>query len=278
MIFKINPFFCFLITITVFVYTSSAQEPDEKLSYKPPKLILEFSGSFNVPTGSSKGNIGEFFKFENYGTTYGLGFHMNVKYAANKKGNLYPYINFGLSQLQNDDNEKSYIDSNIISGGYPLPGGGLYESTPGSSLLIIRTVYAGAGLQYAFKTKSNFIPFAGAELNYTYIWGYYVQNPWIITGNAPRGQTTFNINGTSRFGIGFNIGTDYKITKYLGFVFGIKYKIENLLGKHGEKTSEINSINLLDKSSENLNSYLKKSRNIEYLEFYLGFVVFSGTI
>jgi len=268
-----------LITILlfVFVHISSAQEPDIPQNFKSPKFILEFSGSFNIPTGSTKGNIEDFFKFENYGTIYGLGFHLNIKYAANKKGTLYPYINVGLSPLQNDDNKKSYIDSNIISGGYPLPGSDIYKSTNGSSLLIIRSAFAGAGLQYIFNSKSSFIPFAGVELNYSYIWGYYVQNPNLPAGNNPKGQTTFNINGASRFGFGLNFGTDYRISKHLGFVFGVKYKIENLFGKQSEKSAEKNTMNLLDKASGNLNTNLNKSRSIEYLEFYLGFALFAGT-
>lgn len=273
---KISTIF-FTILFFVFAGYSYGQEPNNEQNFKPPKLIFEFSGSFNIPSGSTKGNIEDFFKFENYGTTYGLGFHLNVKYAANKKGTLYPYMNVGLSQLQNDDNEKSYIDSNIISGGYPLPGSALYKSTSGSSLLIIRSVYAGAGLQYVFNSKNRLIPFAGAELNYSYIWGYYVQTPRLPAGNNPKGQTTFNINGASRFGFGLNIGTDYRISKHLGFVFGIKYKLENLFGKQSEKSIEKNTINLLDNASENLNTNLNKSRNIEYLEFYVGFAVFTGS-
>ncbi len=277
MIFRNYSFILLQIFIFVFIHHSSAQEPDKPQNFKSPEFILEFSGSFNIPTGSTKGNIEDFFKFENYGTIYGLGFHLNIKYAANKKGTLYPYINVGLSQLQNDDNKKSYIDSNIISGGYPLPGSDIYKPTNGSSLLIIRSAFAGAGLQYIFNSKSSFIPFAGVELNYSYIWGYYVQNPNLPAGNNPKGQTTFNINGASRFGFGFNIGTDYRISNHLGFVFGLKYKLENLFGKQSEKSTEKNTMNLLDKASGNLNTNLNKSRNIEYLEFYLGFAVFAGT-
>ena len=152
----------------------------------------------------------------------------------------------------------------------------MYKSTPGSSLLIIRSFYTGAGLQYVFNSKNRLIPFAGAELNYSYIWGYYVQTPRLAAGNNPAGQTTFNISGASRFGFGLNIGADCRISKHLGFVFGIKYKFENLFGKQSEKSTGKNTINLLDKSSENLNTNLNKSRNIEYLEFYVGFAVFTG--
>lgn len=277
MILKNSSYILFTILVINLVHSAYAQEPDIRNNYKSPKFIIELSGSYNIPTGSANGDIEDFFKFENYGTTYGLGFHLNIKYGANSKKNLYPYISIGVSQLQNDDNNKSYIDSNIISGGYPLPGPGIYNSTPGTSLLIIRTFYTGAGLQYSFNSKSKFMPFAGAELNYSYIWGYYTQNPHLIAGNNSSEQTTFNINGASRFGFGLNIGADYRISHRLGFVFGIKYKLENLFGKQSEKSAEKNTMNLLDKASNNLNTNLNKSRNIEYLEFYIGFAVFAGT-
>ena len=93
-----------------------------------------------------------------------------------------------------------------------------------------------------------------------------------------RAQTTFNINSTSRVGIGISAGADYRISQNLGFVLGIKYKFDNLFGKQSEKTTEKNTLNLLDKASENLNSNLNKSRNIEYFEIYLGFVVFAGAL
>ncbi len=254
-----------------------SQEPDTRQVFKSPKLILEFSGSFNLPTGSANGSIGDFFRFENYGTTYGLGFHLNIKYKANRKGTLYPYINIGMTQLQNDDNEKSYIDSNVIGGYYPLPGSEVYTPTPGSSLLIIRSIYAGAGMVYSFNSASRFNPFAGAELSYSRIWGYYVQTPRIIAGSNPAGQTTFNINTASRFGFAVNLGSNYRITRSLGFVFGVKYRLENMLGKKSEISNEKYTINLLDMADENLNGNLNRSRNIEYLEFYLGFAVFMGT-
>ena len=270
----------FILTAGIFLITknSEAQEPENGIKFKAPRFILELSGSYNEPAGSSKGNVEDFFKFTNYGATYGLGFHLNIKYGANKKGSLYPYINLGFTQLQNDDNEKAYIDSNVISGGYPLPGNEQYKTTPGQSLVILRTFYAGAGLQYVFTPKSKFITFAGAEVNYCSIWGYYVQTPYLVVGSSPRLQTTFKINSAARVGIGISAGADYRISKSLGFVLGAKYKIDNLFGKKSERSTEKNALNLLDKASENLNSNLNKSRNIEYFEFYLGFVIFAGTL
>lgn len=69
-------------------------------------------------------------------------------------------------------------------------------------------------------------------------------------------------------------------------MFGTKYKLANLFGKQSQRTQPVNSnnaadlntMNLLDKADIGLNSNLNKSRNIAYLQFYLGFAVFIGKI
>lgn len=267
----------FTLLMSFLIYNTYSQIPDTKKPYKSPKFIFELCGSFDDPTGSSNGDVKDFFSFKNFGLTYGLGFHFNMKYAADKKASLYPFISLGFTQLQNNDDEKSFIDSNKISGGYPLPGSIQYNSTPGSSVLFLRNLYVGAGLQYYFSTRYHILPFAGLELTYNYIWGSYVQNPRIVVGNYPAGQKTFDINGTSRFGFGVILGSEIRVDKYLGFVLGINYKFTNLLGKNSERSTEPNTINLLDKKETSLNSKLNCSRNIEHLEFYLGFVLFAGS-
>jgi hypothetical protein len=267
----------FLISIFILQNQSTAQEPDTKVNYKAPRFIFEVCGSFDDPTGTSSGNVKDFFTFDNYGCTYGLGFQFNIKYAANKKSSLYPFLTGGFTQLQNDDHNQAFIDSNKITGGYPLSSNTQYNSIPGTSLIILRSFYAGAGLQYFFSSKGHFLPFAGLELSYNYIWGYYIQNPNAAVGGNAGGQTIFNINGASRFGFGINLGTEYRISKHLGFVLGANYKLANLLGKQSERSNEVNTINLLDKADTNLNTNLNKSRNMEHLEFYLGFTIFAGS-
>jgi hypothetical protein len=274
---SIPPLIICLLSLFILYKPSAAQEPDTKAHYKAPKFIFEVCGSFDDPTGTSSGVVKDFFSFANYGCTYGLGFQFNIKYAADKKATFYPFLTGGFTQLQNDDHDLAFIDSNKITGGYPLSSNMQYNSTPGTSLIIFRSFYTGAGLQYFLSSKSHFLPFAGLELTYNYIWGYYIQNPSATAGGNAGGQKTFNINGASRFGFGINLGSEYRITKNLGFVLGVNYKMSNLFGKQSMRSNEVNTINLLDKADSNLNTNLNKSRNIEYLEFYLGFSVFAGS-
>ena len=171
-------------------------------NFAPPKFIFEIGGQFNVPVGSARGNyVSDFFQFQDYGLVYGVGFHFNVKYAANKKGTIFPYFTFGFVQLQNDDVNNAYIDSNIISNGFPLPANETYQSKPGNCILAIRDIHAGVGLQYYFSTRKNILPFTGFEVDYNNIWGYYQQ---ILGSNTSK--TIFNLNHASRVGIGIDAG------------------------------------------------------------------------
>jgi hypothetical protein len=126
-------------------------------------------------------------------------------------------------------------------------------------------------------TRYHILPFAGIELTYNYIWGSYVQNPRLVAGNNPQWQKTFDISGASRFGFGVNLGSEIRVDKYLGFVLGVNYKFANLLGKNSGRSTEPDTISLLDKEDTNLNSNLNSSRNIEHLDFYIGFVLFWGS-
>lgn len=252
--------------------------------FRSPRLIVELTGSFNVPIGDARGELADFFTFKNYGLVHGIGFDLSLKYAANRSATLYPYFTAGFSHLQNSDENLAYIDSNRIANGYPLGGNAVFNPTPGSSLLVIKDFHLGVGLQYAAGTKHPVFPFGGFTIDYDYVWGFYQQTARIVAGGGEANQiTTFDINHAHRFGIGVDLGLNYRITPSLGFVFGTRYKIANLFGKKSEQTgnsatdpANLNSMNLLDKSAPELNSNLNSNRNLSYLQFYIGFSVFAG--
>ena len=259
------------------VYNSSRPQ------YLPPRFIIELGGHFNVPVFQASGHLQDYFTFKDYGLVQGIGFHLNVKYAANKKANIFPYLTFGFCQLQNNDDGLAFIDSNSIQSGYPLPGNTVYHSTPGNSLLAMRIFNLGLGVQYYFSTRHHLLPFAGVEVDYNRIWGFYEQQPYAPTGNGTKEKTTFNFVPASRIGMGIDAGLDYRINDNLGFLCGIKFKLANLFGKSSEKTNpasvasgDLNKLPLLDASATDLNSNLSSSRNITYFEFYLGFSIFVG--
>lgn len=284
---NIRILFVIAFVLIGFVFTNEAHSQNRlhETFYSSPKFVFELTGSFDTPVGDARGELQDFFTFKNYGLVYGIGFQIDIKYAATTKGNLYPYFSAGFCQLQNDDFEHSYIDSNIISNGYPLPGDLTYNKTNGHSILDIRIIDLSLGLQYYFTSKHSLLPFAGCEVNYNYIWGLYEQTPFTVPGNEGSHTTMFEINPASRVGIGIGTGMNYRISNHLGFVFGMKYKIANLFGKKSEKTQsssinpgDKNKLNLLDNSAPDLNSNLNASRNISYLQLYVGFTVFAGQL
>ncbi|RPI17083.1 MAG: hypothetical protein EHM58_10640 [Ignavibacteriae bacterium] len=220
--------------------------------------------------------MSDYFKFENFGAANGVGFFLNIKYNTNKTSSFIPYVTIGYAQIQNDDNETAYIDSNNITT-YPLPGSLVYNKTAGSSLLVYRDFFAGIGVQYSSSTRNIIIPYAGIELNYHNIWGSYIQKPYEPAGQNTGGEKTFKIKPVSRFGAAVDGGLNYRLSEYLGFVFGAKFHIANLFGKSSERLDSSGNyqIAFLDKESADLNSNLNKSRNFAYFSFYVGFVVYA---
>ena len=99
------------------------------------------------------------------------------------------------------------------------------------------------------------------------------QAPGVV---APGIETPYIIKADVRMGIGIGTGMEIRFTPGFGMVFGFKYKLANLIGKGSVILREENKMNLLDKSAADLNSHLTQSRNISFLEFYLGGSFFVG--
>lgn len=261
--------------LLVFSYSSFSQ------NWKSPFFTVEAAVSYDLPLQDARGNVGDFFTFQNYGTSLGWGAQFNCKFGLGPQGQYRPYITLGYAQLEGRDNNLAYIDSNEIAHGYPLKGSAVYNSTPGTSKIIIRDPYVGMGFEYAFtkidKKKRRIIPFVGIEFVLNVLTGVYRQsantsaNPY--TQGIPLNAT---IKSDIRVGLGGGIGADWRFTKGFGITFGFKYKIANLMGKKSEWLYEENKMNLLDKTATDLNTNLSKDRNIGYMEFYLGACFFVG--
>ena len=150
---------------------------------------------------------------------------------------------------------------------------------PGESAIILRIPYAGLGFEYAFTTadpkKRKFIPFVGTEFYLSVITGKYRQTS-PLAPYTPGAETPFIIKADVRFGIGAGAGMDIRFTKGFGMVFGFKYKLSNLIGKTADFLKEENKMNLLDGYDTEMNTNLKESRDIGFMELYLGASFFIG--
>lgn len=270
-------FLCFLVNSILFsqiTYRSSS-------SWKSPFLTIEAAGSYDAPVQDSPGKIGDFFSFKNYGTSLGWGAQFNFKFGVGPEAQYRPYLTLGYAQLEGHDDKTAYINSNWLPNGYPLTGSQLVQSTNGTSDLILRNPYVGAGFEYAFTTtdykKRQWIPFFGVEMVANIITGVYRQTPTVSTyPNLSGIPVTFTIKTDVRIGIGLGAGLDMRFTQGFGLVTGFKWKYANLIAKKSDFLLEENKMNLLDAAAPNLNTYLGNDRNIGYIEIYLGASFYIG--
>lgn len=278
--------FTFLMLLFIFGFESmtSGQIKYKTTKWKSPFFTIEVAGSYNLPIQESKGELGDFFRFKNYGTSIGWGAQFNFKFGLGPKGTYRPYVILGYSQLFGSDDDSAFIGRNYIDKGYPLKGSAVFgtppnSSTAGKSAIIIRIPYAGFGFEYAFTEtdpkKRQFIPFIGSEFFLSVITGKYRQTPVSAPYN-PGVETPYIIKADVRFGLGVGAGMDIRFTKGFGMVFGFKYKHSNLIGKTADYLLEENKMNLLDGEDTELNTNLNETRNLAFFEFYLGACFFVG--
>ncbi len=267
---KLVIFLCLAIFISILSpSTSESQILKTSSKWKSPFLTIEIAGSYNLPIQESKGDLGDFFRFKNYGTSLGWGAQFNFKFGLGPKGTYRPYIFLGYSQLHGSNDDSAYIGSNYINNGYPLKGSQVYGTPPNSS----------TKGKYAFtevdRKKRAFIPFIGTEFFISIITGKYKQTP-VSAPYSPGVETPYIIKTDVRFGIGAGAGMDMRFTQAFGMVVGFKYKLSNLIGKTSDYLLEENKMNLLDKGDTSINTNLKENRNIGFFEFYLGATFFIG--
>jgi hypothetical protein len=250
-----------------------------KGKFKTPVLTIEVVGSYAQPLPNMYGEISEFITFSDYGLKYGASIATNFKYHANKQGTVRPFASIGYTTMWGNDNRVAYIDSNIVKSGFPLITEERYDNIEGYSKVIMHNFTTSVGIDYIFWQNKELKPYIGTEFNMNIFWGNYTQDPIAVRGtNTNTGETSVSINRAVRFGFGLVGGIQYRFTNSLGMVFSTKYKLANLFGKNSERTTfnDINVFNLLDESNTELSSLLKKSRNMNYLEFGFGIVFFIG--
>lgn len=282
---KFTKFTILILLLSLFAVSAlDSQVKTKSKNWKSPTFTIDVAPYFTLPLQEAKGeNIGEFFQFKNYGTKIGFGTSFNLKFGLGPQGQYRPYITLGYTQLQAKDDQKIYISSNIITGGYPLSGNAITfdpnNVIAGQSEMFLRIPYFGAGFEYAVTTadkkKRMWYPFFGVEFLASVITGVYRQT----SSNVPTAagiETAYTIKSDLRVGIGGGIGAAIRFGKYAGISFGGKYKLFNLIGKKSDKLNEENKMNLLDKQATEMNSYLSKDRNIGAVEFYLALTIFLG--
>jgi hypothetical protein len=268
-------FISFFIILTFSATSVSPQIVKTTSSkYKPASVTVEFLANFAQPLPNLYGDVADFFKFDNYGVTWGFGSQINIKVAANKKGSVRPYMTIGYTLFLGSNDNTAFIDSNVTNV-FPPPNNGEYTSTPGKSRIWLHDFYGGLGFEYAFVGKSIWTPYIGADFDLNVLFGTYRQTP-IQSVTPTQGEISFTINSASRFGFNFCSGVQARLGKAAGICLAAKYRFANLLGKNSKVSQEVNKWDILDKSAPELHTGIAKDRQINYLEFGLGVVFFLG--
>lgn len=279
--------FIFILFFLVLWSSTAYSQIGAAPKFKTAPVTLDVLFSYSQPLPNMFGNIQDFFDFKSYGVKFGIGSEIDVKIATNKKGNIKPYASIAYNLFLGSDGSNTFIDSNIISKVYPLKGNQKSYSgnpIPGNSHMYLHDFSFAAGFEYDFVNKTRWTPYVGAELSMNILFGTYRQTPngyYTSSGyvNSSPGETSFTIKQATRFGFGAAAGITLRVHQFVGFTFAAKYKFANVLGKSSDPTAgptDVNKMNLNDKSAPDLNGNLNKDRNIDYFQFLLGVSFYIG--
>lgn len=224
--------------------------------YSQPKLTISLTGGYGLPLPQLRGNVPDSVdRAETYLMKTGYNLGLTGKYAVDKKQNVRITLGGAYNKFSVDDNYTHENDVNIHSN--------------------IGIISAGIGAEYSFTPKDKTRPFVGLELT-----GNFFSGETTETVTAPDttqsdhsnlGSTTTKLKSASRFGIALGGGVDVSFNETVGAVFGVKYNFANLIGKEYIPSSAVGEYNLNDKENGTL-----KSKNIMYLQVYLGVSLFIG--
>lgn len=181
--------------------------------------------------------------FVKYGITGGL----SEKLPIGKKGNIRLVMDLSYSYFFQSGSDSA----------------GLYTIKPKMQIFQI-----GLGGEYAFPSFDSFEPFVGVEATGN-IFGGSMQ----FLNNATGIDTVNDLNMVTRYGVTFGAGMNYAINKNIGFVFGAKYNICNLIGR----SSDLNGARELNDAAYTLNGSNISAKTISFMSFYVGLSVYLGS-
>jgi outer membrane protein W len=224
--------------------------------HSQPKLTISLTGGYGLPMPQLRGDVPDSVdRAETYLMKTGYNLGLAGKYAFGKKSNVRVTLGGTYNKFSVDDNYTHVNDINIHSN--------------------ISIISAGLGAEYSFTPKDKTRPFVGLEVT-----GNFFSGETTETVTAPDttqsdhsdiGTYTSKLTSASRFGLALGGGVDVSFNETVGAVFGIKYNFANLIGKEYIQSSAVGEYNLNDKENGSL-----KSRNIMYLQVYLGVSLFLG--
>jgi len=227
-------------------------------AYAQPKFTISLTGGYGLPLPQLRGDVPDSVdRAETYLMKTGFNLGLTGKYSVDKKQNIKITLGGSYNKFSVDDNYTHTNDINIHSN--------------------ISIISASLGAEYSFTPKDKTRPFLGIDLT-----GNFFSGETTETVTAPDttqsdhndlGATTTKLKSASRFGFAIGGGVDVSLSKSVGAVFGVKYNFANLVGKEFLTTSAAGEYNLNDKENGTI-----KSKNIMYLQVYLGVSLYLGEV
>lgn len=218
-----------------------------------PGIISGIYLGFGLPVSPLKGNTtaislkNNTSKVTSYYVKYGITGGLSEKLPIGKKGNIRLVMDLSYSYFFQSGSDSA----------------GLYTIKPKMQIFQI-----GLGGEYAFPSFDSFEPFVGVEATGN-IFGGSMQ----FLNNATGIDTVNDLNMVTRYGVTFGAGMNYAINKNIGFVFGAKYNICNLIGR----SSDLNGARELNDAAYTLNGSNISAKTISFMSFYVGLSVYLGS-
>ncbi len=245
--------------IALFIFSSA---------YSQQKFTIGVFGGYSLPLSNLKGD------FPTDAATGSIDFQNASSYLLKSGFNGGVFGKYTVDSLGNDRITAAFTYNRFSQKKDYLPYGAARTISNNMGIFSVS-----AGLEYDFKPKAKFNPYAGIELAANFFSGTIE-----YTGDT---LVTLNRSSESRYGVIINAGFEYRIKKTFGVTAGLKYTMFNLIGKtsgsvssqsNGNSDANTPTTSLVGEIPLNDNdARTQLSRSIIALQIYAGlFLNFGG--
>ncbi len=236
--------------------------------YSQPKFTINVFGGYGVPLGDFKTKVpateradADYFP---YYTKQLINFGADGKLAIGKKGNFRAVFGLTYNMFSSSTDAMFWSDSNKT----------ILVTSSFKPKVNVLSVFLGG--EWAFLPKGKVNPFVGAGIVGNFFSGKFEFGQSVFVKGAQR-TGPMDMKSETRIGILFDGGLDFKLSKNVGAIVGLKYHMINPLGKGADDPSEIgpNEIDLGDQEhTEDGNTFA--ARTISSLNGYIGVSFYFG--
>ncbi|MEP7145372.1 MAG: hypothetical protein ABI792_00025 [bacterium] len=250
-----------LFAISLFISISAIAQP---------KITLHLTGGYGVPLGDFKVDVPhdpavrlDADDFPYY-TKQLVNFGADGRLAFGRKGNA--RVVFGVTYN---------LFSNTTDGTFRINTTGTLGQVNFKPHVNIFSVNLGG--EWAFMPAKKINPFLGASIVGNFFSGDFKFGQQVFTKGALR--TELKMKSETRIGFIFDGGIDFKISKSIGAIAGIKYHLINPLGKGADNESEIaaDEVDLGDKEHIRDDGTTSPSKSLSSFNGYVGVSFYFGT-